>query len=155
MFLSKRHALTLISSVLLSAVVTAQQNPPVALTANDYARAERFMSYNTSPLVLHGGVRATWISDNRFWYRTTGDKGAEAWLVDAPPPEDACDLAHANRSAPSTTGSTRRTSITSPDGKKAAFIRIGISGCETWVPGENAAHKDGVGDFGYATGHTN
>jgi len=79
-----RRLLILVSGVLLSATVAAQQGPPpTALTADDYARAERFMSYNTSPLVLHSGVRPTWITGDRFWYRTTGDKGAEAWLVEA------------------------------------------------------------------------
>ena len=41
------------------------------------------MSYNTTPLVLHSGVRPTWTSSDRFWYRTTSETGQEAWLVDA------------------------------------------------------------------------
>ena len=43
---------------------------PQALTAADYARAETFMTYNTTPLVLHAGVRATWLPgdpSDRFW----------------------------------------------------------------------------------------
>ena len=123
MLYPERRALTLLVGVLLSATVAAQQRPPT-LTADDYARAERFMSYNTSPLVLHGGVRPTWISDNRFWYRTTGDKGAEAWLVDATAAtKTACDLAPCKMAGLSTTGSTNSTGTTSPDGKKTAFIR--------------------------------
>ena len=51
--------------------VSAQQSSyaPPALTAADYARAEKFMGYNTTPLVLHGGVRPTWLGagDDRFW----------------------------------------------------------------------------------------
>src|SRR5262245_5249843 len=54
-----------------------------AFTAADYARAERFMTYNTTPLVLHTGVRATWLPDDRFWYRTTTEKGNEAFLIDS------------------------------------------------------------------------
>src|SRR5437899_4513397 len=89
-----RRALTLFFGVLLSATVAAQQSPPVALTAADYARAERFMSYNTAPLVLHSAGRPTWTSDNRFWYRTTGEKGPEAWMVDAATAtKTECDLA--------------------------------------------------------------
>ena len=66
MLQSSRRLLILVSAVLLSATVVAQ-SPPPALTADDYARAERFMSYNTSPLVLHGGVRPTWTTNDRFW----------------------------------------------------------------------------------------
>ena len=43
---------------------SAQQaaSTAAAFTAADYARAEKFMTYNTTPLVLHSGVRATWRS---------------------------------------------------------------------------------------------
>ena len=33
------------------------------ITAEDYARAEKSMSYNTSPLVLRAGVRPTWLAE--------------------------------------------------------------------------------------------
>src|SRR6187397_886504 len=77
-----RYALAL--CLLASATVAAQQpaSPPRALTAADYARAERFMTYNTTPLVLRSGVRATWLPDDRFWYRVTTERGSEAVLVD-------------------------------------------------------------------------
>src|SRR5258708_34018643 len=145
MFQPQRRALTLLFGVLLSATVAAQQSQPT-LTADDYARAERFMSYNTSPLVLHGGVRATWISDNRFWYRTTGDKGAEAWLVDATAAtKTAGDLAPCKVARPSTTGSTNRTGTTSPDGKKTAFIPDwNLSGRDMGTGKETALTKDCV-----------
>jgi dipeptidyl-peptidase 4 len=48
----------------------------------DYARAEKFMGYNTTPLVYHAGVRATWLPDDRFWYRTTMPEGSAFVLVD-------------------------------------------------------------------------
>src|SRR5258706_4151853 len=67
----------------------AAQQPsaaPQAFTAADYARAEKFMGYNTTPLVLHSGVRPNWLpgTEDRFWYRvpTTVDNGAEFLLVD-------------------------------------------------------------------------
>ncbi len=53
-----------------------------ALTADDYARAEKFMSYNTAPLVLRAGVRPNWLPDGRFWYRVATENGAEFVLVD-------------------------------------------------------------------------
>src|SRR6266550_2655131 len=52
------------------------------LTAEDYSRAEKFMGYNTNPLVLHSGVRATWLADDRFWYRVATENGNEFVLVD-------------------------------------------------------------------------
>jgi dipeptidyl-peptidase 4 len=62
----------------------AQQGTGVnsALTAADYAHAEKFMSYNTTPLV-YGAGRATWLSGDRFWYRSTTADGSEFILVDA------------------------------------------------------------------------
>ena len=53
-----------------------------AFTAADYARAERFMGYNTTPLVFHAGMRPTWLPDERFWYRTTTENGSEFVLID-------------------------------------------------------------------------
>jgi dipeptidyl-peptidase-4 len=63
--------------------LVAQAPPaPVALTPADYGQAERFMPYNVTPLVYHAGVRATWVGDERFWYRTTTPEGSEFVLVD-------------------------------------------------------------------------
>ncbi len=55
-----------------------------ALTSGDYARAEKFLSYNTTPLVLHGPVKPAWLPGNgdRFWYRNAVDGGFEFVLVD-------------------------------------------------------------------------
>ena len=54
-----------------------------ALTADDYARAEKFLNYNTNRLVLHVAAQPTWTGDDRFWYRTTTENGTEFVLVDA------------------------------------------------------------------------
>ena len=65
---------------------TAQQragDAPRALTVAEYERAERFMTYNTTPLVSNGAVRATWLPDDRFWYRNQHTSGNEFLLVDA------------------------------------------------------------------------
>jgi dipeptidyl aminopeptidase/acylaminoacyl peptidase len=55
---------------------------PRAFTAADYARAEKFMGYNTTPLVFHSGVRPTWLPDERFWYRNLSPEGSEFVLID-------------------------------------------------------------------------
>jgi dipeptidyl aminopeptidase/acylaminoacyl peptidase len=60
----------------------AAQEAPRALTADDYARAERFLSANTSPLVLAGSVSPTWMDDGRFWYRNRFSQGEEIVIVD-------------------------------------------------------------------------
>ena len=69
--------------VLLAAAPALAQPPaPRQLTADDYSRAERFMGYNTNPLVLNAGVRPNWLPDGRFWYRTQREAGPEFVLVD-------------------------------------------------------------------------
>ncbi len=68
-----------------SAPTLAQQNSadaPQKLTTADYARAEKFMGYNTAPLVLHTMGRPTWLPDERFWYRTTTADGSAFVLFD-------------------------------------------------------------------------
>src|SRR5437867_6448696 len=124
-----RYALALCLAV--SATLAAQQraDQPRALTAGDYARAERFMTYNTTPLVLRSGVRPTWLPDDRFWYRVTTESGSVAILIDAAKGTRAvCDLAPC-RERPSDGGrggrgaAAPRTDVPSPDGKRTAFIR--------------------------------
>src|SRR6266478_6674164 len=66
-------------SILILPTVAHQR----VFTAADYSRAEKFMGYNTTPLVLHSGGRVTWLADDRFWYRTTTADGTEFVLVDA------------------------------------------------------------------------
>ena len=67
----------LILIVGLISAASAQQ-----FTAADYARAEKFMGYNTNPLVYGAGVRPNWMDDGRFWYRVTRADGSEFILVD-------------------------------------------------------------------------
>jgi len=81
--------------IVTTVVVAAQRpEPPRALTTADYARAERFMNYNVTPLVLHSGVRPTWLPDDRFWYRTTTENGTAFFVVDpATGARSTCELA--------------------------------------------------------------
>ena len=55
--------------------ILAQQR---TMSADEYARAERYMSYNTAPLVSGAPVRPTWISGERFVYRRTTPTGGGA-----------------------------------------------------------------------------
>jgi dipeptidyl-peptidase-4 len=66
--------------LLLAAPLAAQQ--PRQLTAEDYARAERFLGANAAPLVTGVAGRPTWLADGRFWYRATVPNGAAFFIVD-------------------------------------------------------------------------
>jgi dipeptidyl aminopeptidase/acylaminoacyl peptidase len=140
-----------------SSVLTAQQSASSqAVTAADYARAEQFMTYNTTPLVLHSGVRPAWISGQSFWYRTTTENGPEAFLVDASAgTRSACDLQPCKAPAREGTDSGRgqsRNDVPSPDGRKAVFLRDWNLWVRDVASGrETPLTRDGVRDFGYAT----
>ncbi len=149
--------------------VQAQQG---AVTADDYARAEKFLGFNTSPLVFNSGVVPNWLADERFTYRVRHADGTSPLkLVDparasvtncvtnsqacaqvtppTPPPPPparppAAALPGARRSAPPES--------LSPDGRKAAFIRD----WNLWVRDNQTSAEvqlttDGIEDFGYAT----
>ncbi len=80
-------ALAVLVAGLVAAVPARSQEAPApaarTFTADDYARAEKFMGYNTTPLVLRAGVRPTWLPDDRFWYRNAiEDGGSEFVLID-------------------------------------------------------------------------
>jgi dipeptidyl aminopeptidase/acylaminoacyl peptidase len=77
--MSSRIGRILAGIVVLCLPAFSQQR---AFTAADYERAEKFMGYNTNPLVLRSGVRPTWLADERFWYRITTENGSEFMLVD-------------------------------------------------------------------------
>ena len=151
------------ASVLATSAVLAQGAADArVVTAADYARAERFMTYNTTPLVLRTGVRPAWLPGDpadRFWYRVTTENGAEAVLVDpAKASKSACELAPCKAAATANAGrgggpgAGGRYEEMSPDRKRTAFIRD----WNLWVrdaatSAETQLTKDGVKDFGYAT----
>ena len=73
-------------------------NAQQALTAADYQRAEKFMGYNTAPLVFHN-VHPRWLPDDRFWYRDVGPEGSEFVLFDAAHPTRQPAFDHAKIAA--------------------------------------------------------
>jgi dienelactone hydrolase len=54
------------------------------LTLQDYARAERFMPYDTQPLVDHDVERVHWLDDRRFWYVDHDSGGDHYRMMTAP-----------------------------------------------------------------------
>jgi dipeptidyl-peptidase-4 len=72
----------LLAAVCLSSLSFSQSSAQPQITAADYARAEKFLTYNTTPLVF-GTVRASWLKDDRFWFRETTADGSQFMLVEA------------------------------------------------------------------------
>jgi dipeptidyl aminopeptidase/acylaminoacyl peptidase len=71
--------LFLVVYLCISTAALAQQP---ALTVQDYARAERFMGYNTSLLIDRNMSAPTWLPGDRFWYRVLTPQGSEFVVVD-------------------------------------------------------------------------
>ncbi|MEO7531384.1 MAG: hypothetical protein ABIS69_08235, partial [Sediminibacterium sp.] len=66
-----------------SAIVSVMTaNAQQILTAKEYERAEKFMSYNTDAFVDGGSVRPNWFGNDQFWYLATTAKKNEFILVD-------------------------------------------------------------------------
>ncbi|HEX8197616.1 MAG TPA: DPP IV N-terminal domain-containing protein [Pyrinomonadaceae bacterium] len=150
-FFQLKSAILLLAFV--SSIAPAFAQEPTAITAADYARAEKFMGYNTAPLVS-GAVRATWVSGDRFWYR----KGSEFVLVNAADGArqtfpDQARLNAAIADAPKIVIQNGvPNSVLSPDGNRAAYIKD----YNLWVRDlvtrkDTQLTKDGVKDYGYAT----
>src|SRR5215203_3871408 len=130
------------------------------LTAEDYARAERMLGYNTSPLVDRGAVRPTFLPDGRFWYQALTPNGREYVLIN---PADGSRKTAAGlpelipNNPPLQASGAKPNEILSPDGKKAAYIKKGDTYTwNLWVRDlatgkETQLTTDGVENFGYAT----
>ncbi|MGP1667707.1 MAG: S9 family peptidase, partial [Rhodanobacter sp.] len=58
----------------------AAQGP--ALSTDNYAQAEHFMSYNTVPLVDHAVQRVSWLDEGQFWYRDHDASGDHFMQMD-------------------------------------------------------------------------
>lgn len=67
-------------AVLPTAAVSAQAQR--VYTASDYKQAERWMSYNTRPLVSHTVSNVTFLADGRVFYRDSQAAGAMYMLAD-------------------------------------------------------------------------
>ena len=144
---------------LLAAPLFAQSP---AITAADYARAERFLAFNTANLVARTGVQPTWLPDGRFTYRVRLPDGSSPLMVVDPAKGTKTDCTAAGANCPAAPAGAigrpgarpggRPPEHVSPDGKTAAFIRD----WNLWVRDvasnkETQVTTDGVKDFGYAT----
>jgi dipeptidyl-peptidase-4 len=100
---------------MLAATATYAQTPR-QYTDADYAQAEKFMSYNVNPLVLHSVTSPVWLPDGRFWYADRGRDGLSLMLVD--PAKGAKTVAYDNAKM------TELLSAAAPDKKPVDATRI-------------------------------
>jgi dipeptidyl aminopeptidase/acylaminoacyl peptidase len=128
-----------------------------SLTADDYARAEKMLGYNTGQLIDRAGVRPVFLPDGRFWYRVLTATGSEIVVFN---PTDGSRVTGSDFKALGLTPPPQGPQqfrgfgdrVASPDGKREVFIRdwnLWVIDLETKK--ETQLTKDGVKDFGYAT----
>ena len=151
------YALAAVSAVALTLATTAPANPqepyaPDRLTAEDYARAERFLGANSSPLVT-GMVRGVeWLDDGRFWYRVETPAGTDVVVADPARRQLERGSDSTRLAAAASDPRVDRDEVASPDGRKAAFVRDRDLWVRELATGrETRLTTDGVRDFGYAT----
>ncbi|MBC6611168.1 DPP IV N-terminal domain-containing protein [Hymenobacter sp. BT507] len=141
-----------LAACLVSTAASAQQQPTV--TAQDYARAEQLMGYNTQALVDHTMGQPNWLDNDRFWYRTLTAQGSEYVLVD---PARKTRTVSASPPVASTPAKTQdapnaHNEIVSPDGRLAAYIKdYNLWVRNTQTNQQTQLTTDGQKDYGYAT----
>lgn len=150
----------LLSHPLFAQAATPQ---PRQLTAADYAKAERWLNFGTSPLVFGVGVNPNWLASEQFTYSVQlPDRSRPMILVDpvkgtktnCASNAAVCDAVVPKPSALSARG--QRAEIArgtqSPDKQKYAFIRDwNLWMIDVATNKETQLTTDGVKDFGYAT----
>ena len=107
------------------------------LTVQDYARAERFMPYNTERLVDHDVQRVHWLDERRFWY-VDHDSGGDHYLAMTVPRGRAVLLFDQQELA---------AALGKAIGKSVDDVPAGIA--------EWAKHKANIGPWNQSPAHTN
>ena len=158
--------LSMIAAALLAGMTSVVAQQPGALTAADYARAERFLAAGVSQLVIGGNVQPNWIPNDRFWYRSTTASGSEFLLVDPArgtrlPAFDHAKLATTLSAAAGATYDARQLPFQSielsSDGQSVSFMAgarrwlCDVQGSRCIVEGE-APSARGTGAGGRGTG---
>ncbi|HEV8591798.1 MAG TPA: DPP IV N-terminal domain-containing protein, partial [Pyrinomonadaceae bacterium] len=148
--MKRNFVLSFVAIFVFVCVVSAQ----VTLTADDYARAEKMLNYNTGPLVDRSSVRPTFLPDGRFWYQVLTSTGTEYVMFDPATGKriPAPDLRAVGVTPPPPASRGSQNEIASPDGKRVVFIKdwnLWVRDVET--KNETQLTTDGIKDFGYAT----
>ncbi len=167
-----------LSLLALSAICIAVPAPaqtPRMYTTADYDLAVSRLAPSLNALVVGGAVNANWLADGRLWYRSGTGASAQTILVNpvaktrvvcdaslsncAGVPADAAtaDGGRGGRGGRGGGGGGGRggaagNGVTSPDGKRIAFIRDYNLFVRDAAGGqEKQLTTDGIKDFGYAT----
>ena len=143
---------------LISFSACAQSGEKRILTAADYEKATKYLSFNTGKLVDRSNVKPNWLPDGSFWYSINSGSDKKYVLVNsadgsrktAPSLNSLVPDAHAETAM----GNRRNIlpEVSSPDKKKTAFIRnwnLWVRDAETKK--ETQLTTDGIKDYGYAT----
>src|SRR5262245_61566085 len=173
--------LPLLIAVAAPVIPQGQQASGRVYTKADYDNAAKFLGGGFNGLVTGGTVNATWLPDERFWYRATlADGTAQTIIVNpvaktktvcTPAIAECANLTEAGGAGAGGRGAGGRGGRagggggggrggagggaplnTSPDGKRGVFIRD----WNLWVRdvatgAERQLTKDGIENFGYAT----
>ena len=120
-----RKTFLLTLSIIVLSVAAIPQN---ALTAADYDRAAKMLAFNTNPLVDRAGVRAAYLPDGRLWYSVLTATGREFIAIDLKDGSRKAGKMRAELGIPEVqpprpSPNSVPNSSTSPDGKKAVYIR--------------------------------
>ncbi len=95
-----RSQIILASVVLITGCEQQPYSEKSALSAEDYASAERFLSWNADKYVLNGSVKHHWINDtDSFWYGRATKTGKEYVIVDASTGDKTSAFDHQNLAA--------------------------------------------------------
>lgn len=156
----KRNIILLVLIVCTTLTAGAQEKKQI--TSADYDQATQALNFNTSKLVYRSNVYPNWLNDGKFWYSVSVPGGREYVLIN---PQNGSRTSGTDKKSilpnePNDAGGgggmlRRRgggNEITSPDGKKTAFIKnwnLWIRDIESKK--ETQLTTDGVENFGYAT----
>lgn len=155
----RSRLLSLILAAALAGVSGVSAQQPRALTAADYAHAEKFLGPALTGLVVGGSVSPNWLPDERFWYRNTAAAGSEFILVDPAKRTRAPAFDHARLAAAlsASAGGTYNASQLpfqsidiSADGKTVSFDAAGrrwscdVQGVKCAASGEAAGARGAV-----------
>lgn len=142
--------------LLIAAANIFAQTSPRVLTADDYARAEKMLGYNTSMLVDRGMARLNWSPDGKLWYQVSTPTGKEFVMIN---PADGSRTVKPTMEAlgvsdipPPSSVARNPNAVLSPNGKLAVYIED----WNLWLMDMTTGKKtqltaDGVENFGYAT----
>ena len=168
---SIRSLATVVAVASVFTTPLASQQARRVVTTADYDRAASQLAPSLAGLVVGGTVAATWLPDDRFWYRATGVGGPQVVLVDPRKKlRTVCDATRSNCPGVPVTvdsagggrggrggggggrGGGAGSAVISPDGKRAAFIRDWNLWVRDVATGqEKRLTTDGETNFGYAT----